>query len=110
MRELTYYQPPVMATITASSSGDNTIIAAPGSGRQIVISSITVQNASSTSTTAIIKFGSTSVYTAILPSQGDGVTKDMEPAWEVGNNAALVLNLSGANSHYVNVTYWIDAA
>ncbi len=110
MRELTMYQPLIHATGTAATSGDNTLIAAPGSGKQIVVSGLVIQNESSTSTTAILKFGATSIMRALFASQGDGIVRDVEPAWEVGNNAALVLNLSGANSHGYSIAYWIDAA
>ena len=109
MRELTYTQPLLQLSGTVSASGDTTLIAAPASGRQIVISSIQIQNESTTATTYLLKFGSTTVYRTLLVSQGDGVTKDMEPAWEVGSGNALVLNLSGANSSNYNVSYWIDS-
>lgn len=97
-------------TGTAASSGDNTLIAAPGAGLQLVISGLIIQNESSTATTGIIKFGSTAKMRSLFQAQGDGVVRDLVPAWEVGNNAALVLNLSGANSHGYSVSYWIDAA
>ena len=110
MRELTMNQPLIHATGTAATSGDNTLIAAPGAGKQIVVSGLVIQNESSTSTTAILKFGATSIMRALFAFQGDGIVRDVEPAWEVGNNAALVLNLSGANSHGYSIAYWIDGA
>lgn len=110
MKELTYRQPLIHATGTVSASGDNTIIAAPASNRQIVIAGLVIQNESSTSTTAILKFGSTSVMRALFATQGDGIARDMEPAWEVGLGNALVLNLSGANSHGYSIAYWLDGA
>ena len=110
MKELTYYQSLIHVTGTAATSGDNTLIAAPGVGRQIVISGLVIQNESSTSTTAILKFGSTAKMRTLLVSQGDGIVRDLEPAWEVGANTALVLNLSGANSHGYSISYWIDGA
>lgn len=109
MKELTSLQPLLVVAGTAASSGDNTLIAAPGAGRQIVVSGLQIQNESAVSTTVIVKFGATAAIRSILTAQGTGFIRDPEPAFEVGNNNALVLNLSGANSHNYSVFYWIDS-
>lgn len=97
-------------TSTEADSGDNTIIAAPGSGYRLVITDIQVQNASSTATTVILKNGSTAVWAVLLQNQGDAlsVSFDGDRFWELSENTALVINLSGANSHYVNVYHYIE--
>lgn len=101
----------LFATGTAASSGDNTIIAAPGSNVQIKIVALQIQNESSTATTMILKFGSTAKWRCLGQSQGDGVALPIPAgrAWPVGNNAALVLNLSGANSCGYSVCYYTEA-
>lgn len=99
------------ATGTAASSGDNTIIAAPGSGQQIKIVALQLQNESAVATTMILKFGSTAKWRTLAQLQGDGMSFPVPAgrAWPVGNDAALVLNLSGANSCGYSVCYYTEA-
>lgn len=95
---------------TAATSGDNTIIAAPGAGVQIVISQIMVQNESDVATTAIVKDGATGIWRSLHQYKGSGLTLTMQQGreWRLTANTALVLNLSGANSHGVSVAYWTE--
>lgn len=91
---------------TTSTSGDNAIVAAPGAGKRIVLQHVFIQNASSTDTTYILKSGSTDLLTFNAPNQGDGIfaTFAEEQYIYLGANAALNLNLSGANS--TNYAFW----
>ena len=91
-----------------SSSGDNTILSAPGAGREYVLASLQIQNASSSDTTALVKSGATTKLAVVMPSKGDGLVKELEPCWRYGDNAAVVVNLSGANAVWVQATYWIE--
>jgi len=97
-------------TSTAASAGDNTLIAAPGSGVQIVISSLILQNESTTATTMILKAGSTAIMRILGQNQGDGLALvfPAERCLAIGDNAALVLNLSGANSCGYSIIYYLD--
>ena len=97
-----------MATGTAASSGDNTLIAAPGAGVRLVIKELMVQNESATDTTAIIKFAATAKWRALLSGSNKGaIAFDFADGdeWRLGANEALVLNLSAANSHGYSVRY-----
>ena len=100
------------ATGAAAGSGDNTLIAAPGAGKQIVVSSLILQNESATATTMIVKAGSTAILRVLGQNQGDGAALVFPPerCLLIGANAALVLNLSGANSCGYSVVYYVDAA
>lgn len=98
-------------TGTAASSGDNTLVAAPGASTRLVVVGLVVQNESSTATTIILKSGSTAKRRALLKAQGDGLglTFDAGREWKLGTNEALVLNLSGANSHGYTVDTYTEA-
>lgn len=98
-------------TGTVSTSGDNTIIAAPGAGQQIYVRSLQIQNESSTATTVIVKFGATAKWRVLLQNQGDGLVLFFPPGteWQVGDNVALVLNLSGANSIGYSLATYTEA-
>lgn len=96
---------------TKNGSGDNTLISAPGDGNRIILRKVQVQNESSTSTTILLKDGSTAMYRAILTSQGSGVLIDFDKdsnQMQLSPNAALVLNLSGANSHNYTIWYVVE--
>lgn len=98
-------------TTTISTSGDNTIIAAPGAGQQTYIRTIQIQLEASTATTAIIKFGTTAKWRVLMQNQGDGLAFSFPIAgeWAVGDNLALVVNLSGNNSVNVSVSHYTEA-
>jgi hypothetical protein len=110
-----WIQPPTIAltkiTSTTASSGDNTLVAAPGAGLQIVITTLILQNESASATTLIVKAGATAVLRVLCQNQGDGIALTYPPGQglALGSNAALVLNLSGANSSGYSITYFIDA-
>lgn len=99
------------ATGTVSSSGDNTIIAAPVAGQEIKIVALQLQNESSAETTMILKFGATAKWRLVTTAKPDGMVIPIPAgrAWPVGDNVALVLNLSGANSSGYNVAYYVAA-
>jgi hypothetical protein len=112
---MTWTQAPNIAltklTSTTASSGDNTLVAAPGAGLQIVITALILQNESTTATTLIVKAGATAVLRVLCQNQGDGLALTFPPGQglALGSNAALVLNLSGANSCGYSITYYVDA-
>ena len=97
---------------TASSNGDNTIIAAPGTtGGRIVITDVVLQNESSTPTTMILKdgVGGTVKLRCLAQNQGDGIAMvyapDSRP--KLTANTLLDLNLSGANSCGYTIGYYL---
>lgn len=98
------------ATGTAATSGDNTLVAAPGAGNHLVIKELVVQNESSTATTVILKSGSTAKWRGRL-AENDALSLGFSAGeeWRLGSNEALVANLSGANSHGYSVRYYIEA-
>ena len=94
---------------TAASSGDNTLISAPGSG-SIYISTIFVQNTTTTATTCLLKDGTTEIFRMLAQNQGDGVRLQFPAGREMKLSAttALKLNLSGANTHNYSVVYFTE--
>lgn len=93
-------------TGTKADSGDNTLVASPGAGYRLVLLYLQVQNETTTATTCIFKWGSTAVGRVLAQNQGDGLIRDYEDFPAIMPEAtALVLNLSGANSHGYTVNY-----
>lgn len=86
-------------TGTASSSGDNELVATPGAGYRTVVADFVIQNETSTANTMILRSGTTTngwrfhaeylgdALAAILP---------LGQNWELNENEALNLNLSAA--------------
>lgn len=99
----------LFATGTASSMGDNTMIAAPPSGQEIVVSSFQAQLESSTASVAIVKFGVTAKRRFRGVSDGDGFLRDYIPGreWRVGDATAFVLNLSVATQWGYSIEYYL---
>lgn len=91
---------------THATSGDNTVIAAPGAGKALVLFYLQVQNESANDTTVLIKHGSTQVGRAVLAAK-DALVREWVDDYlcVLPANTALVVNLSGANSHGVVVEY-----
>lgn len=97
------------ASGSASSSGDNSLIVAPGAGA-IYISTLFIQNTTTTATTALIKNGATEIGRMLNQNQGDGLRLQFPAGREMKLSAttALNLNLSGANAHNYFVTYFVE--
>jgi hypothetical protein len=100
----------IYATGTISSSGDNTVIAAPGASTYIYVTDLTIQNESVSSTTIIVK-DSAAKMRVLGQNQGDGISKVYPVGGELKLevNQPLVLNLSDANSVGYSVGYYIGA-
>lgn len=99
-------------TGTKAASGDNSVLAAPGSGLQYLIAKLQIHNQSTTATKVIVKFGSREVWTVDLPVVvGAGAVLDF-PApdrMEGRDNQPLLVNLSAANDTSVSVQYYTVA-
>lgn len=95
---------------TATTAGDNVIVAAPGTGKRIVVTSFVVQNESSTANTIILKSGSNEHFRILGQSQGDSFSKDFFPSafWELDENAALNLSLSTSHQCGYSIAYYTD--
>lgn len=98
-------------TGTTATSGDQTLIAAPSAGSHLVIKEIVIQNESAVDTTVILKDGSTATWRAkLLASIFGALSMSFEAGqeWRLATASALVLNLSGANSHGYSVRYFTE--
>jgi hypothetical protein len=97
---------------TVSTSGDNTVIAAPGSGNTLSIPFFSIENESATEVTVILKSGATNRYRAVLsPKSTAGsfriVEMPLHMPLSMAVNEALVVNISGAFSVGINVAYFV---
>ena len=97
-------------TGTVATSGDNTIIAAPSAGTRIVVHLLKYQLEAATATNVIVKNGSTAIDRTYC-AQGQGYVEQPASGKEIrlADAAALVLNLSGANSVGYRVRYTTEA-
>ena len=95
---------------TIATSGDNTIVAAPGSGLSIYITHLGLQNESTTATTIILK-GSSDLLRWLGQIQGSGLALTFPERREIklATDTALILNLSGANSVGYSIGYYTGA-
>ena len=100
----------VSVSSTCATAGDNELIAAPGVGNRIVLTFLQVQNESSTKTTAVVKGAASGFARAVLGGDAS-FARDYQVGREkkLAENAALNLNLSGANSHGYSVDYHIES-
>jgi hypothetical protein len=98
-------------TNTTATAGDNTIIAAPGSGNRIVVYSLQIQLEAATATTVLKKSGSTTIGRLYCAAAGDGAIWVYPAGRELrlGTAEAFVINLSGANAIGYTVRYSTEA-
>ena len=96
---------------TISTSGNNTIVVAPGSGNYIRILNLELQNESAVETLTIVRSGtSTDRRRVLLSPKGtfgfrDRVEYHPHSPLDLATNTALVINLNGANTIGYNITY-----
>jgi hypothetical protein len=98
-------------TGTKTSSGNNELVATPGTEHRIVVMAFVMQNESTTATTLILRSASTTNgWRFLAQNQGDGLAMNLGPtaAWRCGRNEALNLNLSGANSCGYTIHYFVE--
>lgn len=102
----------VYLTGTTAAAGQTTLVAAPGAGVRIVVSSLMIQNESGTATTVHAQAGGASTMRALLQNQGNALSYSglIGREWKLPANTALNVNLSGANSHGYSVIYYTEAA
>jgi hypothetical protein len=100
---------------TVSTSGDTTLVAAPGASSFISIPWLQLANESSTETTVLIKSGaSTQRFRRVLAPKGTAGSS-VEMAFpvnmplDIATNTALVINLGGANAIGYSIGYLVKA-
>jgi hypothetical protein len=95
------------AVVNAAASGDNTIIAAPGAGKQIEVRGYHI--AAAGAVTATWKSGSTALTGAMTMATGTphDAYSWADPVFLLAANEALVLTLGGAVQVSGHVTYVI---
>jgi hypothetical protein len=93
---------------TIATAGNNTIIAAPAAGKRIVVYTLMIQNESANVTTILVK-DQVNRWRALLAQYGWFVLAfGLLVSWKLNAATALVINLSGANTHSVSVQYSIE--
>jgi hypothetical protein len=98
-------------TGTTAAVGLTTLIAAPGAGTRIVVSSFMVQNESAVATTVQVGQGGAARFRALLQTQGAALSGSflVGREWKLAANTALTVTLSAANSHGYSVVYYTEA-
>ncbi len=92
---------------TTASSGDNTIVAAPGAGLQLCVLYVYIQNESANATVAKLDVDGEDISRSTLGQYVDYTRDYMDRPLILPENTAFVLNLSGANAHAYIVDYVI---
>ncbi len=98
------------ASGTVATAGNNTVIAAPGVGFQLVIFACSMQNESSTATVMLLRGGSTTFHRVLGQNQGDGelLVLPANREFKLGENVACNFNLSGSNQCNYSIYYYVD--
>lgn len=98
--------------INISTSGDSTILAAPGAGLRIVICDIQIINETSTAATVLLKYGASTVRRYLFQNQGNGIALAFSThrEWRLPANTAFIVNLSGALAHGGGLSYFLERA
>jgi len=91
---------------TKAVAGYNTLIAAPGVSRHIVVHRFIIQNEGATAVTAQLCDYLSPHWRALLQNQGDALVMDfpVDDLWWLGLNSPLQLHLSAA----ISVGYSIE--
>ena len=102
----------IYITSTTAAAGQTQLVAAPGVGVRIAVSSFMIQNESVTATTVLMQAGGASAIRGLLQNQGNALSGSflVGREWKLPANTALNLWLSGANSHGYSVAYYTEAA
>jgi len=97
----------LFATGTTATAGDQPLVAAPGAGNRLVVCKVQIQLEAAVATTAILA----SNWRVAFGAQYDALNLDFPMGQEMvlGENTALNLNLSGANTVGYSVQYRIEA-
>jgi len=93
-----------------NTNGNQTLVGAPPAGYEIVVAHWSIQNSTGTSTIAKLLAGSFPFFVQVFPTTGFQSSTVYPQGLEerCGSGNALILNLSGANAHYVTLGYWIE--
>ena len=95
-----------------STSGNNTLVAAPGTGNRISVAWFRLANESATEVTVLITSGANQRFRAVLGPKGTaGQSVEMSfpvhMPLEMGVNTALVINISSAVAVGVSLAYHV---
>jgi hypothetical protein len=105
--------PEAPVTLNATSSGNTTVIAAPGASVSLYICKASVHNRDSANVVVTLQDGAggTSRWRAELAAEGGGALIDFGTrGWKLTANTLLNVNLGGAGSVDVNITSYYIAA
>jgi len=97
---------------TKASSGNNELVAAPGTGYRLVVTGFVIQNESTTALIMRLRSASTSNgWRALGQNQGDGLAMNFAPGdhWKLNENEALNLELSDADTCAYAVRHYTKA-
>ena len=100
----------LVACGTKAANGNNTLIAAPGDGSRHVIIGYVLQNMSATATTMLLYDDTETIAGFLGQTQGANLPIMLPVGcfYAMGENTALVLNLSGANQCGYIIWYYTE--
>lgn len=99
-------------TLQLSTSATATLIAAPGAGLHIYVTSLAISNSGTSPTDAFIGWSaSIAVVVMSCAANGGGFVMNIDPPWKVQSNEAVLcyLNKNTLGNCYVNVNFFVAA-
>lgn len=83
-------------TVTLSTTTQTDIVAAPGAGLSVYVTSISCSNTSATKVRIDLKDGTTVRWSMELAADGGGFVQEFNPPWKITANTAFTAQLSAA--------------
>jgi len=101
----------VHISATVAALGATQLVAAPGVGHRVCVTSFVVQNESAVATTIVLRDGGADAWRVLCQNQGDGMGADFPAGreWRLSANTALNIVLSGANQCGYSIAYFVEA-
>jgi hypothetical protein len=97
----------INASVIADMAADAIVIAAPPPDTRIVIDAYSIINTAPTTTEILLKSGSVVIHRTANLNRGQ-FNANKDRLFVLGAGEALVINLSVAVRHFVNVTYFLE--
>jgi len=97
------------ASVIANLAADATVIAEPPPNTRIVVDAYSIINTTTTITEILLKSGSVNVIHRVRNLTGGQFSQACDRLFVLGTGEALVINLSAATRHFININYFLES-
>ena len=94
-----------MARVALSDTSQQTLVAAPGAGRRIVVHFVTGSNAGGSLSTLSLKDGAAVRFSLSMAANGGGFALPLNRPWELSENQALNIQQDAGVTSSCSVIY-----